>query len=247
MFGFFVVESSWRLQMSFPVGSTCFPFFLAVVFLCLMSRPAFLLSRAALSAVHPPYSHRNTERLDAAFARIHRADFLPASERTFAAMDSALPIGHGQTNSQPYTVHRMLELLDVAPGQRILDVGCGSGWTTALLGDLVGPEGQVVGVEIVPELVTFGRANLAAYSMAWTSIEQARADVLGVPERAPYDRILVSAEASEMPLTLLDQLRVGGVMVVPILGQMTIVRRTTGEPQVTHAGLYSFVRLIEPF
>lgn len=188
----------------------------------------------------------DAERLHAAFDRIRRADFLPARQVGFAREDAALPIGYGQTNSQPSTVRAMLDLLAVEPGQRVLDVGCGSGWTTALLGDLVGPEGEVVGVEIVPELVTWGRENLAAYDLPWTRIEQARDGVLGVPEDGPYDRVLVSAEATRLPLALVDQLVVGGLLVVPVKGRMTVVRRTAGEPEVTHAGWYSFVPLVEP-
>ena len=185
-------------------------------------------------------------RLRAAFDRVRRNDFLPANQVGFAREDAALPIGHGQTNSQPSTVRAMLDLLEVRPGQRVLDVGCGSGWTTALLGELVGPEGEVVGVEIVPELVAWGRENLASYAMPWTRIEQADRDTLGVPESAPYERVLVSAEASRVPTELVDQLAVGGVMVVPVRGRMTVVRRTTGRPEVSREGWYSFVPLVEP-
>lgn len=186
------------------------------------------------------------ERLAAAFERVRRIDFLPAKQHGFAGEDTALPIGYGQTNSQPSTVRDMLDLLDVRPGHRVLDVGCGSGWTTALLGELVGPEGLVVGVEVVPELVAWGRENLAPYAMPWTRIEPAREDVLGLPELAPYDRVLVSAEASRIPADLLEQLVVGGLMVVPVRGRMTVVRRTAGESQVEHHGWYTFVPLVEP-
>ena len=186
------------------------------------------------------------ERVRVAFERVRRADFLPRGKRGFAREDAAVPIGHGQTNSQPSTVRQMLELLDVDPGMRVLDVGCGSGWTTALLGDLVGPEGEVVGVELVPELVAWGRENLAGYAMPWTRVEQARDGVLGVPELGPYDRVLVSAEATRLPEDLLAQLVVGGVLVVPVRGRMTVARRTDGAPDVRHAGWYSFVPLIEP-
>lgn len=184
--------------------------------------------------------------LDAAFARVRRADFLRSPQRGFAGEDAAVPIGYGQTNSQPSTVRQMLDLLDVEPGQRVLDVGCGSGWTTALLGELVGPGGEVVGVEIVPELVTWGRENLASYAQPWTRIEQAREDVLGLPESGPYDRALVSAEATRIPQDVLDQLVVGGVMVVPVRGRMAVVRRTAREPAVREEGWYSFVPLMEP-
>jgi protein-L-isoaspartate(D-aspartate) O-methyltransferase len=184
--------------------------------------------------------------LDRAFAQARRRDFLPGLEHGFAGEDAALPIGHGQTNSQPSTVRTMLELLDVRPGHRVLDVGSGSGWTTALLGTLVGPGGEVVGVEVVPELVAWGRANLAAYDMPWARIVQAHEDVLGLPEGAPYDRVLVSAEASRLPRELVDQLVVGGLMVAPVRGRMAVVRRTQEEPEVRLEGWYSFVPLIEP-
>jgi protein-L-isoaspartate(D-aspartate) O-methyltransferase len=186
------------------------------------------------------------DRLRAAFDRVRRSDFLPPEQRGFAREDAALPIGYGQTNSQPSTVRAMLELLEVAPGQRVLDVGCGSGWTTALLGELTGPAGEVVGVEIVPELVAWGAENLRAYAMPWTRIVQADEKVLGVPEGAPYDRVLVSAEATRVPEELLDQLVIDGLMVVPVRGRMTVVRRSASAPQVSHAGWYTFVPLVEP-
>lgn len=186
------------------------------------------------------------DRLRGALEAVRREDFLPADQHGFAREDRALPIGFGQTNSQPSTVHAMLTLLDAKPGHRVLDVGCGSGWTTALLGALVGPAGTVFGVERVPELVKSGRANIAAYAMAWTSISQAHHDVLGLPEHAPYDAILVSAEARTLPASLVDQLSVGGTMVVPVAGRMTVVRRTRGEPTVERHGHYAFVPLVEP-
>ncbi len=185
-------------------------------------------------------------RLDEAFTRVRRVDFLPPEQRGNAGQDTALQIGYGQTNSQPRTVRAMLDLLDVSPGQRELDVGCGSGWSTALLADLVGPAGEVVGVEIVPELVDWGRRNLETYGMGWAGIEQADHDVLGAPQRAPFDRVLVSAEATRIPGDLVEQLRVDGIMVVPVAGRMTVVRRTDGDPEISSEGRYSFVPLIEP-
>lgn len=181
-----------------------------------------------------------------AFALVHRVDFLPADQRRFAGDDAALRIGHRQTNSQPSTVRAMLDLLDVRAGHRVLDVGCGSGWTTALLGALVGPGGEVVGVEVVPELTVWGRENLAGYAMAWTSVHQAVPGVLGLPERGPFDRVLVSAEATRVPLALVDQLVIGGLMVVPVTGRMTVVRRTPDGQESSTAGWYSFVPLREP-
>ena len=186
-----------------------------------------------------------TDALRQAFAAAPRRGFLPDRQRRYADLDQALQIGHGQTNSQPRTVWAMLSLLDVLPGQRILDVGCGSAWTTALLGHLVGPEGSVIGVEIVPELVAFGRANLVTQQLPNVHVVPAEPGVLGLPEEGPFDRILVSAEATRLPRALVEQLRRGGVMVVPVAGWMREVRRTAkGEPDVVRHGAYSFVPLL---
>src|SRR3990167_6480482 len=94
-----------------------------------------------------------------AFKAVPRSYFLPPKIRTQADLDSALPIGHGQTISQPYTVRLMLNWLDVKPGNNILDVGSGSGWTTALLAYLTGPRGRVIAIERLPELVKTGAHN----------------------------------------------------------------------------------------
>jgi protein-L-isoaspartate(D-aspartate) O-methyltransferase len=184
------------------------------------------------------------DRVSAAFDAVTRDDFLPAAERGQASYDGPLPIGHGQTNSQPRTVAAMLRLLEAAPGNRVLDVGAGSGWTTALLAELVGPSGRVVGVELVPELVAWGEENLRRTSGAWASIREAPAGVLGVPEEAPYDRILVSAESGHLPGELLDQLADPGVMVLPVAGVMTAVHRGGGEDRITEHGHYRFVPLV---
>lgn len=176
-----------------------------------------------------------------AFAAHPRVGFLPRSVRRRAAHDGPLPIAAGQTNSQPRTVEAMLRLLDVRPGQRVLDVGAGSGWTTALLAHLVGPDGEVVGVELEPELVRIGSANLAATSQPWARITQAAPGVLGDPDHAPYDRILVSAEPRELPAALVDQLGEAGRMVIPVAGWMTLV--VLPGPVVTEHGPYRFVPL----
>ncbi len=178
-----------------------------------------------------------------ALAAVPRQDFLLRGDRRRAGFDGPIQIGHGQTNSQPRTVEAMLRLLEVQPGMHVLDVGAGSGWSTALLAHLTGPTGSVVGVELVPELAEWGGANLAGTSYDWASIRTATPEVLGVPESAPYDRILVSAEAASMPQPLVDQLGDEGRMVLPVRGTMLLVVRRDGEPEVTQHGAYRFVPL----
>lgn len=182
--------------------------------------------------------------LDEAFAAVPREGFLPGDQRQYAGLDRPLPIAAGQTNSQPSTVRRMLELLDVAPGHRVLDVGSGSGWTTALLGHLVGPSGEVVGVELEPSLAEWGAQNLREHDMSWASISRAQPDVLGRPDLAPFDRVLVSAGARTLPEPLVEQLGDGGVLVIPVSSQMLVVRRRPdGGTDVERHGSYSFVPL----
>ena len=184
------------------------------------------------------------DEVDAAFAATPRADFLPPSVRRRASYDGPLDIGHGQTCSQPRTVANMLRLLDVHEGDRVLDVGSGSGWTTALLAQLTGPTGTVLGVELVPELVERGAADLRATGRTWASIQQADPHVRGLPRQAPFDRILVSAAARGLPEELVDQLREGGRMVVPVAGTLLLVVRTAKGVEVTEHGSYRFVPLL---
>ncbi|MFW6599151.1 protein-L-isoaspartate O-methyltransferase family protein [Propionibacteriaceae bacterium Y2011] len=184
------------------------------------------------------------DRVRTAMAAISRSDFLPPELQDRAGEDRALPIGYDSTNSQPSTVRLMLQQLAVRPGHRVLDVGSGSGWTTALLGTLAGPNGHVVGVEIVPELITRARAALGRYDLPGVRIAEAVPSRLGAPDDGPWDRILVSADAGEVPAELVDQLADGGRMVLPVDGAMTVVVRTGNSVRTTRVpGRWMFVPL----
>ena len=185
-------------------------------------------------------------RVAAAMAATPRERHLTSGQRSRAHENVALPLFDDQTNSQPSTVADMLTLLEVPEGARVLDVGAGSAWTTAILADLVGRRGSVLGVELVPGLAEFGAANLAACERPWARLELARPGVLGAPEEGPFDRILVSAMADEVPETLVRQLAPGGIMVIPVDGRMCRVTRSLDgtRPRVEKTGHYRFVPLI---
>jgi protein-L-isoaspartate(D-aspartate) O-methyltransferase len=185
-----------------------------------------------------------TERIIDAFRKVDRSDFVLPEYREEAYGDYPLPIGSGQTISQPTTVAIMLEFLNPKKGSHILDLGSGSGWTTALLAYIVGPEGKVWGVEILPELVTFGQKNLSKYPFPWSKIVPA-GKKLGLPNRAPFDRILASASAKNLPDELILQLKKGGIMVIPILDTLYKVHKLLdGEIKIQSLPGFSFVPLV---
>lgn len=147
-----------------------------------------------------------------AMARLERADFVPERARAEAGADAPLPIGHGQTISQPYVVAVMTEALQLKGHERVLEVGTGSGYQTAVLALLCR---EVYTVEIVPELALSARRLLRRLGFENVYFRQADGS-LGWPEAAPFDAILAAAAPSEVPVPLVAQLQRGGRMVIPV-------------------------------
>jgi len=153
------------------------------------------------------------ERVLAAAAQLERASFVPEGLRREADEDRPLPIGHGQTISQPYVVAFMTEALGLEGGERVLEVGTGSGWQTALLALLAR---EVWSIEIIPELAA--RASLVLLGELLLGNVHLRVGdgSQGWPSEAPYNVILVAAAAGSVPQALIDQLADGGRMVIPV-------------------------------
>jgi len=171
-----------------------------------------------------------TKAIIEAFRIVRRKDFLPAQSqkvigaggpeelKDLAELDSPLSIGYGQTISQPLVVAFMLELLQPKLGEKILDIGSGSGWTSALMAQIVGEKGRVVAVEIIPELMEFGRKNISRYNFIKKGIVKIVCGdgSIGFAGEAPFDKILASASAKDLPLAWKRQLKVGGRIVASI-------------------------------
>ncbi len=167
-----------------------------------------------------------------AFQRIDRRDFVPEEYKDEAYVNAPLPIGWGQTISQPLTVAFMLELLQPEPGNKILDIGAGSGWQTALLASIVGGPpaggGKIFAIELLPELEKFARKNVSQYN--FTKKEVVKFYCLsaekGLVEEAPFDRIIAAASAQEIPPAWKEQLKIGGRLVAPVQNTLYLLVKT---------------------
>lgn len=179
-------------------------------------------------------------RLIEAFETIDRVDFVVEELRHMAYEDRPLPIGAAQTISQPYTVAFMLELLQPNIDDRVLDVGSGSGWTTALLASV---SKHVDAVERIEELVDFSKQNLSKYDFDNISVHQAK-QTLGL-QGEYFDKILVSCAADEVPQALLRQLSPGGIMVIPVNNSIIkVVKNSDGQLHLEEYPGFVFVPLI---
>ncbi|MGC8981483.1 MAG: protein-L-isoaspartate O-methyltransferase [Minisyncoccia bacterium] len=203
-----------------------------------------------------------SEKIIEAFLNIDRKDFVKEDYIYEAYGDYPLPIGEGQTISQPWTVAFMLELLEPKKDQKILDVGFGSGWTTTLLAYIVTDKkfspkekvdpkdfkGKVYGIEILPSIFNFGKSNIEKYNYIKNGIVELKLGdgSKGWIEKSPFDRILVSAAAQkEIPKPLIDQLENNGILVMPDKNGIWKIMKIEGEIKKEYYQGFSFVPLIE--
>lgn len=168
-----------------------------------------------------------------AFSKVKREYFVPERLQIVAYVDDALPIGLNQTISQPSTIARMLELLEIKREQKVLEVGSGSGYVLALLKEMVGSKGKVFGVELLPELVEQSKKNLKCNDSKGILVQQGDG-AMGWKEKAPFDRILISAACPFVPKPLFEQLSEGGIAVAPVgdpgFQTLTILKKINGKP-----------------
>jgi len=190
-----------------------------------------------------------TPRIIEAFRQVNRRDFMLDEFKDDYLEDIPISISYGQTISQPLTVAFMLELLQPKEGDKVLDVGSGSAWTSALLAYIVGEKGRVYAVERIPQLKTFGEDNLKKYGFA--NVEVFCGDgSRGLAEFAPFDCIQVAAAAQKkIPQPLKDQLQIGGRLVIPVgegvQDMILLTKKTKDDFEEKRFPGFQFVPLIE--
>ena len=188
-----------------------------------------------------------SEAVKRAFLRYPRYLFVEEKYRKYAHLDEPLPIPAGQTVSAPHMVAIMLELAELKPGMNVLEIGTGSGWNAALISELVRTD--VYTIERIPELVEFARRNLELAGAKNVHVIPGDG-TLGFPPKAPYDRIIVTAGAPDIPKPLVEQLKPGGKLIIPVgsyhLWQdlLEVIKLEDGSIKVKNHGGVAFVPLI---
>lgn len=187
------------------------------------------------------YGALRSKEIIAAFKKVQREEFVLPQFRDHAYANEPLPIAAGQTISQPLTVVAMTEALQPEKGQKILEVGAGSGYQAAILAEVVGKKGKIITTEIIREIAAFAEENLKRCGYNNVVVIQHDGS-LGYEKEKPYDRIIVTAAAPNIPQPLLAQLKKGGRLVIPVGDQMMLVEKNK-EIKKTFLGYYAFVPL----
>ena len=183
-----------------------------------------------------------------AFEKVQREKFISPEIKAYAYEDNALPIGESQTISQPYTIAVMLNLLDLKHGQKVLEIGSGSGYVVALLSEIVGKQGKVLGIEIIKSLAENSKQILKEEKYKNVKVYN-KDGALGLSNHAPFDRILISAALKEVPREVLKQLKNNGILVAPIGGEheqtITAIQRKGSKYQIKNKiPGFRFVRFV---
>ena len=185
-----------------------------------------------------------TPAVISAFRKIDRKDFVPETIKGFAYANRPLDIGEDQTISQPLTVAFMLELLELSPGLKVLDVGTGSGWQAALIAEIVGQGGLVVSIERIKKLSDQASRNLAKYEMSNLKLVVGDGSQ-GYPNDAPYDRVVAATASDAVSSAWKEQLRVGGIIVAPVgTSLVKIIRVSDDKFEVEEYPGFVFVPLV---
>ncbi len=191
-----------------------------------------------------------SKQVEETLRKIPRHSFIPESIKHLAYRDTPLSIGYNQTISQPSTVVAMTEALDVKKNQKILEIGTGSGWQSAILSYLVGEKGFVYTIEVIEELAEFAKGNLQKMCVRNVKVF-VKDGSLGLEEKAPFDRIIVTAACPDIPKPLIEQLKFDGIMVIPVgdvyLQEMMVVRKLKDKIAKKSIGSFMFVPLVGRF
>ena len=175
------------------------------------------------------------EKEVSAFKKVDREEFIPKVMQAHAYEDIPLPLMRGKTISQPTTVMIMTAALELKEGDKVFELGTGSGYQSAIIAKIIGNKGKVISTEVIPELVQFAKENLAKAKMKNVSVYEEDGSK-GMPSEAPFDKIIITAACKEFPDYLVDQLKVGGIIVGPVgsRDEQTMVRGTKEKDQALH-------------
>ncbi len=185
-----------------------------------------------------------TKKVENAFKKVDRANFVSEYYKQYAYLDTPLPIGEDQTISAPHIVAIMTEELDVKSHQKILEIGGGSGYQSAMILEILNGNGRLHILDISKELVKLCKKNLE--KIKWKNYKiYNRNGWNGLKEEKPFDRIIVAADASETPKALLEQLKMGGIMIIPVNDKLLKIKKTKKDYEEKFLCSVRFVPLIE--